>query len=102
MLETEHTRFLDASKDLGPQHLAKFFIEIKKSHRRPSDRGQSDNLHAGDSGIQHSRSEVIGPFIGSRMKEASKFARFWIDARQVCPLLQIALPARERKIFQLR
>jgi hypothetical protein len=45
---------------------------------------------------------VIGPFVGSRMKEASKFARFWIYARQVCPLLQIALPARERKIFQLR
>jgi hypothetical protein len=100
-LELSILGFLDASKDLVSQHLAKFFIEIQQSHCRPSDRGQSDNLYAADSGIQHSRSEVIGPFVGSRMKEASKFARFWVDARQVCPLLQIALPARERKIFQL-
>ena len=46
--------FLDASKDLVSQHLAKFFIEIQKSPCRPSDRGQSDNLYTTDSGIQHS------------------------------------------------
>lgn len=33
-----------ASKDLVPQRLAKFFVEIKRSHCHPSDRGQSGNL----------------------------------------------------------
>jgi hypothetical protein len=36
------------------------------------------------------------------MKEASKFARFQVDARQVRSFLQIALPTCERKIVKLR
>jgi hypothetical protein len=78
--------FLDASKDFVTKHLAKFFIHIKKSHCGPADRGQSDNLYTADSGFQPSGGEVICPLIGARMKEASKFGRLWVDARQVCTL----------------
>jgi hypothetical protein len=35
-------------------------------------------------------------------KQASELTRFWVDACQVCTLLQIALPTSERKIIQLR
>jgi hypothetical protein len=73
--------FLDASKDFVTEHLAKFFIHIKNSHCGPADRGQSDNLYAADFGLQHSGREVISPFVGARMKEASNFARFGVDAR---------------------
>ena len=94
--------FLDGSEDFVTEHLAKVFIHIKKSHCRPADRGQSDNLDAADSGFQGSEREVIYPFVGPWMKEASNFGRFSVDACQVCTLFKIALPARECEIVELR
>ncbi len=79
--------FLDAPTEFVTEHLTKFFVHIKKSHCGPPDGSQSDNLYKANSGFQHSGREVICPFVGSRVKEASKFAGFWVDAGQVCTLL---------------